>query len=272
MALSVRTLTRDCLNITGAVSLQRDILTLRELPPPRSLQEELRFIRSTRCRPERPTDLRVTDVAQGSISLAWSDNSDNEDGFRIRFRGRKPGFSDDEGTVSRGRNQTSASLTGLRGGFDYTVSVAAFNAAGESAHSNEAQATTPAVEETRTVSLERQIIVQGNVPYLGAFPSFGVVPKGHLLRIRVPGTGLPNLALAFVKRGHSTAECGNPSAVVVLSEGQTSTPQQLTDIFGVSEPEFTALDPVTFLACIALDPPTSPLPDRVMIEITVVFE
>jgi hypothetical protein len=58
----------------------------------------------------------------------------------------------------------------------------------------------------------------------------------------------------------------------VLSEGQTSTPQQLTDIFGASEPEFTALEPVAFLACIALDPPTSPLPDRVTIEITVMFE
>jgi hypothetical protein len=49
MAVSVRAVARDCLNMTGSISLLRDILAVRDLPLPRSLQEELDFIRRTRC-------------------------------------------------------------------------------------------------------------------------------------------------------------------------------------------------------------------------------
>ena len=43
MALSMRTIARECLNKFGTVSAQRDILALRQLPPPRSLRDELDF-------------------------------------------------------------------------------------------------------------------------------------------------------------------------------------------------------------------------------------
>jgi GDSL-like Lipase/Acylhydrolase family len=44
VALSVREITREFLNIAGPISVRRDLLTVRALPPPRSLRDELRFI------------------------------------------------------------------------------------------------------------------------------------------------------------------------------------------------------------------------------------
>jgi hypothetical protein len=96
------------------------------------------------ARPERPTNLQVTEVADRRISVAWVDRSDNEDGFRVRFRGKRAEFDDHTGTKEVGRDVRSAVLTGLRSGYDYTISVVAFNASGESPSSNEVRGTTPA--------------------------------------------------------------------------------------------------------------------------------
>lgn len=91
MAVSIRTVARECLNLIGAVSVQRHILALRELPPPRSLRDELNFIQRNRCPPKAPTGLRVTNVADRKISVAWTDQSSNEDGFSIQFLGKSAG-------------------------------------------------------------------------------------------------------------------------------------------------------------------------------------
>jgi hypothetical protein len=95
-------------------------------------------------KPERPTDLRVTGVADREISISWIDQSTDENGFSIRFRGIRAGFDDHTGRKIVGRNEVSASLSGLRSGFQYTMTVVAFNDAGESEASNAVQATTPA--------------------------------------------------------------------------------------------------------------------------------
>lgn len=152
VALSVRTIARECLNIAEVISVREDILTLRTVPPPRSLRKELNFIRRTRCPLEKPTNMRVTEVADRKISVSWNDQSDNEDGFRIQFRGKRTGSTDHTGSKSVGRNEESASLAGLRSGHEYTISVVAFNAGRQSESSNEARATTPA--RTITVSTE----------------------------------------------------------------------------------------------------------------------
>jgi hypothetical protein len=272
MTLNVRRAAK-CLGVTGRISLQQDIFSVRDLPPPRSLRDDLNFIRRNRCRPDRPTNLRVTSVGENSLGLSWVDNSDNEEGFRIKFRGRKLGSADHDGTEQVGGQLTSALLSDLNSGFRYRITVRAFNVAGESEQSNEVEAITPAVEEIRRVNLERQDIVQGNVPYLGEFPApFGVVPPGRIRRIRVPQLGPVDLQVQFVKLGHSTTECGKPSAVVVLTEGQETIPQQLTEIFGVSEPQFDTQDHVFFVTCIGLSDSTTPLPNRIPIDITVLFD
>jgi len=267
MTLSVLAIARNCLDIRGPFSIRQDVLMHRR---PTSLRFELGNIYRTRCKPERPTELRVTSTTAGRINLRWVDNSDNETGFRIRFHGRRAGFGDHTGTSQTNRDQTDASLADLRSGFAYTINVVAYNPAGESPPSNNVLATTPNVEETEQVSLSRQVIVQGFVPYVGRFPPFGVVPAGRLLRIRLPQSGFPDSALAFVKRGHSTQECGDASAVVVIGEGQTTTPAQLMEIYGVAEPRFTTPAPIPFLACYFTSPGLTP--GFVTIEIDVIYD
>jgi hypothetical protein len=59
-----------------------------------------------------------------------------------------------------------------------------------------------------------------------------------------------------VKAGHSTAECGNPSAVVTLGEGQTTTAAQLSAIFGTATPSFSTMSPLAAVACFSGPNPT----------------
>ncbi len=44
MALSVREITREVLNITGPISVRRDLFTIRDLPPTRSVRDALTFL------------------------------------------------------------------------------------------------------------------------------------------------------------------------------------------------------------------------------------
>jgi hypothetical protein len=94
--------------------------------------------------PKEPSDLKVTDVSDRKIDLTWQDNSSDESGFEIRFVGKRSDFSDHAGTKSVGRNVVSASLTGLRSNYEYTISVVAVNPGGSSRSSNKVVATTPA--------------------------------------------------------------------------------------------------------------------------------
>ncbi len=87
-----------------------------------------------------PTNLTATAVSSSQINLSWTDNSNDETGFKIE---RKTGAS---GTYSQiatvGANVTTYSDTGLTSNTTYYYRVRAYNAAGESGYSNEANATT----------------------------------------------------------------------------------------------------------------------------------
>jgi hypothetical protein len=102
--------------------------------------------------PKAPTDLRVTDVADRKISVAWNDRSNDENGFTVQFRGKRAGSSDHTGSKNVGRNEVSTSLAGLRSNYEYTISVGAFNSLGRSQRSNEVRATTPA----RSISVSKE--------------------------------------------------------------------------------------------------------------------
>lgn len=93
--------------------------------------------------PAAPTGLTVTKVADRLLTLSWADRSIGEDGFEVRFRGQRAGFSDHTGTRELGPDVTTLDLDGLRSGFTYRITVVAFDAGGESAPSNEVSATLP---------------------------------------------------------------------------------------------------------------------------------
>ncbi|MFW6140821.1 MAG: fibronectin type III domain-containing protein [Acidobacteriota bacterium] len=89
---------------------------------------------STEEPPAAPSDLAATAIACDQIDLSWTDNSDNEDGFKIER----------DGTVidTIGAEATFYSDTGLFENTTYTYRVGAYNSAGTS-WSGEASAKTP---------------------------------------------------------------------------------------------------------------------------------
>ncbi len=98
--------------------------------------------------PDAPTNLDATSVSLTQIDLSWTDNSNNEDGFKIERK------IDVGGTYSLitsvGADMTSYSDTGLTTGANYYYRVSAYNIGGDSAYSNEANSTTIVSPPTAT--------------------------------------------------------------------------------------------------------------------------
>ncbi|GGL55197.1 fibronectin type III domain-containing protein [Halocalculus aciditolerans] len=77
------------------------------------------------------TNPQITDVAERELTLEWTDNSDNEDGFKVFLREEldprfDTGFGDWQEHAVADPNQTSITLTGLQPNHDYEVYVRAF--------------------------------------------------------------------------------------------------------------------------------------------------
>lgn len=137
--LSVRFIASNCLNKSNRISLIEDIFSVSGVPSPNSLKSTLRYIRDFRCPPAAPTNLSIVSVTEDTISIAWNDNSDNEDGFEVVWTGRRPFSQDDDGSRRlNSPNRENFTLTGLFPNYEYCFRVRAFNAGGDSSQSNEA--------------------------------------------------------------------------------------------------------------------------------------
>lgn len=84
--------------------------------------------------PDSPTSLTGNALSTSEIELNWTDNSDNEDGFRI--------YRDGSSVDTVGANTTTYTDTGLSSGTTYTYEVAAYKGSGESSKSNQVDVTT----------------------------------------------------------------------------------------------------------------------------------
>ena len=123
------------------------------LPPPISIACGLITLpatRDTRTRPvprrlspyqQRLRALTATAASSTQINLAWTDNSNNEDGFRIE-RCQGAGCSNFTEIATVGANVVSYQNTGLTAATTYQYRVRAYNTAGNSGYSNTASATT----------------------------------------------------------------------------------------------------------------------------------
>jgi hypothetical protein len=92
--------------------------------------------------PAAPSGLSAATASSSRIDLSWTDNSGGETGYKIERKIGAGGTYSQVGTV--GANVTSYSNTGLIGSKTYYYHVMAYNVTGDSAQSNEANATTPA--------------------------------------------------------------------------------------------------------------------------------
>ena len=90
--------------------------------------------------PNDPTNLSATAQSSTQINLSWTDNSDNETGFKIE---QKSGSSGNWSEIAQvAANTTSYSDNNLTPNTQYCYQVRAYNSAGNSNYSNESCATT----------------------------------------------------------------------------------------------------------------------------------
>jgi len=85
--------------------------------------------------PSAPSNLTATTISSSQIRLNWTDNSNNETGFKIERCGNSACSNFSQiGTVNA--NTTSFDDTGLRSGRTFRYRIRAYNSAGNSAYSN----------------------------------------------------------------------------------------------------------------------------------------
>ncbi len=80
--------------------------------------------------PQAPENLRAQ-VDGRTITLSWRDDSNNEDGFKITWRGEKTAYVPHRGSASVGTNKESYTIRGKEG-YKYCVNVQSYNQGGES--------------------------------------------------------------------------------------------------------------------------------------------
>ena len=153
------------------------------------------------------------------LGLTWNDNSTDEDGFYIERRVGTSGTYQQIAGV--GRNVASYTDANLSNGTTYCYRVRAFNAAGNSAYSNENCATTPAA--TFAVTLSRSGTGSGTVTSSPAGINCGTdcsetYPSGS------PVTLTPVAANGSVFAGWSgNTDCADGNVTVNANIGCTAT-------------------------------------------------
>jgi hypothetical protein len=91
--------------------------------------------------PADPTGLSVTELTSSSISIAWTDNSTDEDGYKIE-RCTGANCTDFQLLATMPTNVASITDWGLSKNRTYKYRVCAYNSAGDSGYTNTTTATT----------------------------------------------------------------------------------------------------------------------------------
>ncbi len=97
---------------------------------------------ATASTPTAPSGFTATATGSTEINLSWADNSNNESGFKIERKTGSAGAWSQVASVSQ--NVTSYNNSGLAVSTEYYYRVRSYNSVGNSAYSNEANATTSA--------------------------------------------------------------------------------------------------------------------------------
>ncbi len=119
--------------------------------------------------PAAPSSLGAVAISSSQINLAWTDNSDNEEGFKIERKAGAGGTYSQIGTVTA--DTISYQSAGLNADATYYYRVRAYNSDGDSSYSNEANATTPSAGGLTLVGSydtldPYNLFVRGNYAYV----------------------------------------------------------------------------------------------------------
>ncbi|NUP46542.1 MAG: hypothetical protein HOW97_04400 [Catenulispora sp.] len=117
---------------------------------------------------------------------------------------------------------------------------------------------------TAFMNLTEQPVVSGPIPYAGTFAG---PTTGTLLSITYPSAGHAFTSIELLKAGHTSAECDDPNAVVVLNPGQTTTASDILAIAGVAAPTFTMARPLSLVGCFI----GTPTPSFFSVQLSVQF-
>jgi RHS repeat-associated protein len=109
---------------------------------------DINWIEFVRAIPTAPTALTDNIVSGTQVNLSWTDNSSDEDGFKIEQKIGTGSFAE---IATLGANITTYSNTGLTAGTNYTYRIRAYNTGGNSAYTNEITVTPPTVPVAPTL-------------------------------------------------------------------------------------------------------------------------
>lgn len=109
--------------------------------------------------PLAPSSLTATAVSSSRINLAWTDNSTDEDGFKIERSLDGVNFTE---ITSVGAGVTTYASTGLSASTQYYYRVRAYRGSVNSAYSNTANATTTAVVTERIITIDTRNTESGS--------------------------------------------------------------------------------------------------------------
>jgi PKD repeat protein len=134
------------------------------------------------------------------INMTWTDNSNNEDGFKVE---RCPGTASFcNANPSRyaeiaqtGPNISSYGNTGLAAGTTYSYRVRAFNASGDSSYSNTSSATTPAGPTPAPGGLAASAGLRRRIAYVDLSWTDNSTDEASFVLERCQGSGCTNFGV-----------------------------------------------------------------------------
>jgi hypothetical protein len=127
--------------------------------------------------PAAPSGLIASAVSPSRVDLAWTDNSNNETGFKVERSGTSStsGFTQ---IATVGANVTTYSSTGLSADTRYWYRIRASNASGDSAYSNTASTITHTLPQDRPV-LTGPATSEGSITLVWTYDHWGALATNH---------------------------------------------------------------------------------------------
>lgn len=161
--------------------------------------------------PAAPSNLNAS-AAGSQINVNWNDNSTTEVGFNLERRSGSGGY---QSIAVLTRNVTSFADANVAPGVTYCYRVKAFNAAGESAFSNEAWA----------------MLGVGNLPTIGGFSPASGAP-GTRVSIRGSNFAFGDLSVLFNQFEAAVQVVSAFEALATVPQGAQSGPIRVINAFG----------------------------------------